>query len=126
MHLGGALWVRGTGQERDAVSLRRPPGRRNSTTVPEQHLLGARRDIHHYQVAAVTVLVVVRARHEDQHRVPIGGHLRVGDADDAPEIRQLHVACLRRDGGREREEEYRRQATNTIQSGHVHLGIRLY
>lgn len=62
------------------------------------------------------------------HRVSVArwGHLRVGDADDAPEIRQLHVACLRRDGGGEREEKYRRQATNTIQSGHVHLGISLY
>ena len=56
--------------------------------------------IDEHEVSIVAVLVVVGARHNDDDRFAIGRDLRIGDANDASHIFELHKAPLLRQSDR--------------------------
>src|SRR6185295_20096549 len=66
----------------------------DAPAIAGERSLIAARNIDHHQIGIVPVLVVVGLRDDDNDRLSVGRDLGIGDADDAPQIIELHSAWL--------------------------------
>ena len=91
----GFLFFPSFRKERQPIARGRPLWRAQSFADVGERPLRTRGNVHEHELAVVTVLVPIHARHNDDDGLSIRRNLRVGDADDLLEVAQLYLSSLR-------------------------------